>query len=225
MDIEEQKAPGCFGAASVFSVDSKACQACVAFDKCGIASVATLEAIRGMIDVSDILARHAASRKKAQNRIDESKRLALLVSTPIPKKQPVAQAQTVRNTKLEKVVFELSVSEKRNIAKIGANEKIKSMALILCKNNKFTQLAADLRKGVNTFAVTGPSFLRVACTMLISGGFTRAVLVDALMKELEWSESTASSHASIAASLLYAFGIIKVSETNTGQFITNPNNG
>lgn len=226
---DEQKAPGCFGAASVYGMDSVVCQGCVAFTSCGAAAIKKLESIRELVDVRDVLARHAAARVKAQNKAAlEQMRLAPpaaptpLVSSPIPVAQPKATVQPVeRKTTSARVTFEISGDDQNVLALIGEKSvKTREQAIVLCKTNKVNDMRSMLPKGVNPFAESGPKFLSVACALLLNGGFTKATLKARLIADLEWTDGTAGSHVAIACALLYSFKIITAD--TSGAFILNP---
>lgn len=201
-----QKAPGCYGAASVYSSDSSVCRGCVAYETCGSTSLATLESIRATVDVRDLLKRHAAARAKAEP--------APVAPQPIEKRPPPAQPrlanrQIERKTPQEKVTFELTTEMSSTIERIAAqNKKAADQATTLCKMGRINDMRAMLPKRVNPFAESGPSFLRVVCDHLINGGFTRAELRVAMAQALAWTEETAASHISMAIAILGAFRIV-----------------
>lgn len=205
-----QQAPGCYGAASVFSMDSQVCQACVAFQECGDAAIKTLEAIKSTINVTDILARHQAARQKAMAIKVKRQAPQPVEQSPIPVAQPKPIDKPVeRKTAMQRVTFEISGADQAVIMKIGEKSvKTKEQAIVLCKQNKINAMRADLPKGVNPFDTSGPSFLRVACDMLLRGGFTKATYKARLMADLAWTDGTAGSHVAIACALLYSFGIV-----------------
>lgn len=200
----EARAPGCFGAASVYSMDSTVCQECAAFQSCGEASTQTLENIRSVIDVSDIMARHIKARQKAQART-ENNRQAGILNVPQPAPLP---ARVERKTPLSRVVFEISADHQFCIARI-ASSKTREYAIVLCKQNRIEPARVELGQGLNPFAESGPAFLRVACDMLLSGGFTRGTLKARLMADLAWKDNTAASHVAITCGLLLAFNIVQ----------------
>ncbi len=220
--MPEAQAPGCFGAASVFSMDSKVCQACPAFNVCGDASIKTLEQIRDTVNVRDLLARHAAARLRAQQGKPANVAPQPIAVSPIPVAQRAPIAKPVeRKTAVERVTFSISDDDQHVIAILGEqSSKTKEQAIVLCKQNKINDCRSMLPKGVNPFAKSGPSYLRVACDMLISGPVTKASLRLRLVKELSWTDNTAGSHVAIACALLYAFQI--TIPDGEGAFILNP---
>jgi hypothetical protein len=220
---DEQKAPGCFGAASVYSMDSVVCQGCVAFASCGDTAIKNLEALRELVDVRDLLARHAAARVKAQNAaLKPPAPPAPLTPSPIPVAQPKPTLQPVeRKTTSARVTFEISEDDQNVLALIGEKSvKTREQAIVLCKTNKINNMRSMLPKGVNPFVESGPKFLLVACDMLLNGGFTKATLKARLITDLAWTDGTAGSHVAIACALLYSFKI--VTADTSGAFILNP---
>lgn len=223
-DKLEQMAPGCFGAASVFSMDSTVCKACVAYSKCSDASIATLESIRQTIDVRDLMARHTAARQRNADKLTPPAAAAPVQGSPIPVAQPPKVTKpVVRKTTMARVSFDISPADQNVIAMIGEKSvKTRDQAIQLSKQNKINQCRSELPKGVNPFAESGPAFLRVACDMLINGGFTKASLKARLREDMTWTDGTAGSHVAITCALMYAFGII----TPEGdRFILNPQLG
>jgi len=203
----EQKAPGCFGAASVYSQDSSVCKGCVAYDQCNSASLATLESIRATVDVRDLLKRHAVARAKAAPAPAQTKPLE---KSPIKVAQPkVANKPLTRTTAQERVTFAMTVEMTTTIERIAAqNKKAADQATTLCKMGRINDMRSMLPQRMNPFAEGGPAYLRVVCNHLINGGFTRASLRVAMAQELGWSEETAASHISMAIAVLGAFRIV-----------------
>jgi hypothetical protein len=204
---EQDKAPGCYGAASVFSTDSEVCQACVAYAGCGDASLQTLEAIKNMVDVRDILKRHAAARAKARPTPTPAPKP--VNASPHPTAQPAVPPKVARSTAQDKVEFALTADMTATIARIAAqNKKAADQATTLCKAGRITEARAMLPQGVNPFTESGPAYLRVVCDMLLSGGFTRSQLRVIMAQKLQWTEETAASHISLAIAILGAFRIV-----------------
>jgi len=220
---QEQKAPGCFGAASVYSMDSVVCQQCPAFAQCGETAISNLEEIRQIVDVRDLLARHTAARQRAQNAaLRPPAPPAPVAPSPIPVAQPKPTTQPVeRKTTSARVTFDISDDDQNVLAMIGEKSvKAREQAIVLCKTNKINDMRSMLPKGINPFGESGPKFLLVACDMLLNGGFTKASFKARLMADLEWKDGTAGSHVAITCALLYSFRIITAD--NTGAFILNP---
>lgn len=80
---------------------------------------------------------------------------------------------------------------------------VKVVALIERVRNRGIDVAAALARGVNPFK-DKPAFLRVACDMLIAGGFDRPTLRTALIQGLEWSYGTANAHVAQVFSAMIA---------------------
>lgn len=214
----EKVAPGCFGAASVFSHDSAVCRGCVVFDKCGEKARQRLEEIKELVNVSDLLKRHEKAKKlMAPVRAKRAEEDAAKLPQDAPKKKPVT-TPVERKTTVAKVSFEIDEESKNVIAKIS-NQKAAGQAVILCKSNMIEIARSELAAGRNPFATSGPRYLFVACDMLLRGGFTRASLKQEMQQQLSWTESTAASHVSIVVGLFPAFNII---EAKGDAFILSP---
>lgn len=216
----KQQAPGCFGAASVFSMDSKFCQACVAFSDCSEAALKTLETIRATVNVSDILKRHQAARQKML----DSKQIVTLQPidpSPIPVSQPKRITKPVeRKTSVQRVTFTLSPMAQMLVDEIGKkSNKAKEQAIVLFKQNKVSEMLRLISRGENAFAETGPAYLRVICDMIINGGFTKASYKAQLMKELNWTDGTAASHVFIGVTLVCDFHMVI---ENAGHYSLKP---
>lgn len=205
-------APGCFGAASVFSHDSTICQECPAFQECAAAALQRLESIKQIVNVSDLLAKHQKAQI-GQRKIRAARRQEAVEQAPKPvqgtTQKPVITEPVERTTPVAKVTFEIDHDTQQVIARIP-NQKAAQQAIVLCKANKIEIAKESLTNGLNPFDDTGPKYLQVACQMLLADGFTRATLREELKERLEWSDTTAASHVSIAVGLLPAFDIAKV---------------
>jgi hypothetical protein len=202
--VAQMRAPGCFGAASVYSMDSTVCGGCPTFEACGEKARETLEAIRGKINVADIMVRHQKARGLIVKPEEPGEALAA-TPQPTPQPKPIT-APVERKTAVSRIHFEVSKDQLHAVARIE-NSKGREMALILCKNGRIADMRAKLTSGVNPFALGGPSFMRVVCDMLLGGGFTRSSLCAKLMADLTWTNGTASSHVPQACQFLVAFGI------------------
>lgn len=219
----EQLAPGCFGAASVYSMDSDVCKACVSFAGCGNKAIDNLQLIRQQVDVSDILKRHQAALARNRNASATAtpksapiKISHIAVAQPNPITRPIE-----RTTASERVSFDLSEEDRNVIATIAiANKKTAAQALILAKANKIEAMRSLLPKGENPFDNSGPNYMRVACDMVIGGGFSRAELKLELMSKLGWGDGTAATHVSMISAMLFAFAITR--QDLRGRFILNP---
>lgn len=215
----EQQAPGCFASASVYGVDSVVCQACPAYADCGDASVKTLQEIRQLVDVTDLLARHKAARAAARLKNPPQKKP--VEPSTVPVSQPTTGEPIERTTAMAKVIYEITPEDQAAIDYIGSkNTKAREQAIVLCKNGKVNDMRAMLPVQRNPFTESGPKYLRVACDMLMRGGFTRASFKTQLMTELGWGEGTAASHFALASALLYSFKIAV--PDSTGAFTINP---
>lgn len=197
-------APGCFAAASVFSHDSEVCRGCVAFRECASASFETLAQIRNVIDVSDLLKRHDKAKKasrKVISEIDEANAAAL----PPGNKMLLLTGTVERKTEVVKVTFDVSEDDESVIATLPV--KARPVAVMFCKTGMLGRVKKCLQEGRNALVETGPGWLRVAIDLLLSGGFVRSELREAMRRELSWEDSSAGPHTSMAVALLVGFGI------------------
>jgi hypothetical protein len=213
-------APGCFASASVYGMDSKACQSCVAFAECGEESVKTLQAICAKIDVKDLLDRHEKARRahSAQRRYGQQESLQSEVS-PLPVAQPKPITQKVeRTTDVETVKFEVTFEHQEIISKMS-NKLAMTLATALCKRNKIDQIKRDLPLGINPLEGATPAFLRIAFAELLAGGFSKTKLKQRLMSELGWGEGSAAPHVSLICVFLASFNITQESD---GVFMLHP---
>lgn len=216
----EQQAPGCFASASVYGADSVVCQACPAYNECGNASLKTLESIRQLVDVRDLMERHKAARQRVAARLAPPGGAKPVVASPIPVSQPAA-GPIERTTGMIKTTFDASPEDQATIDMLGnKNIKAKEQAITLCKTNRINEMREQLPIQGNPFNTSGPKYLRVACDMLIRGGFTKASFKMRLMEELGWVDTTAGSHVALACALLYSFKI--ASPDQSGSFTLNP---
>lgn len=203
----EQQAPGCFGAASTYSTDSAVCRACAAYAPCGEQAYGRLQQLREIVNIKDLLAKHENARMKANLATPAPSHP--MVTSPIPVKQPDVAAQIERTTPVAKVAYAISVQDQAVIDALGAKSiKAKEAAATLCKNNRINDMRAMLPRARNPFMQGGPQYLRIACDMLIGGGFTKAQYKAHLVRELNWSDGTAGSHVAVGCALLYSFGIM-----------------
>lgn len=202
-------APGCFAAASVFSHDSEICRRCCAYDACAAASLETLQAIRGVIDVSDLLKRHEKAKRAARQAIRAADEKAS-AELPPGNAQPPLPGAAERKTEVVKVQFETSADEERVIATLPV--KARPIALSFCKSGMLNRIKKELREGRNALAETGPGWLRVAIDRLLAGGFVRSELREAMRQELGWEDSSAGPHTSMTVAMFLAFGIIQETE-------------
>lgn len=210
----ETQTPGCFGSPSVYSLDSNVCAACASYNTCRIASYATLEKIRGTINVSDVLARHAKARIAAVS--DSVAKFP--VEEPAPQAQPKAIADKVaRKTPVAVVMFDVSSADEQIISTLAV--KTGELARQQIKQNLLHNVAPGLKKGLNVYSQTGPKFLRIACDLLLRGGFTRNSLNRAMVTEFAWQETTAGPHVAQVCGLFNAFGI---TQEKNGVFTPKP---
>jgi hypothetical protein len=200
-------APACFAAASVFSHDSDICKMCSAFEGCAAASVVTLETIKGIVNVEDLLKRHTKAKKIARVTVAAKDKLEAETRPPGANLRPL-MLPVERQTKVIQVKFELTEEERLIVEKLPV--KLVKLAPSLIEHGLIDRMKKDIPEGRNTFATRGPQWLRVALTALLAGGFTKPSLRDSMMSEFTWTSGTAASHVSMVCSIFTAFGITKI---------------
>ncbi|MCL2874687.1 MAG: hypothetical protein FWF12_00030 [Betaproteobacteria bacterium] len=199
-------APGCFAAASVFSRDSDVCNICCAMSECAQASLETLQAIRGIINVSDLLARHEQAKKIARKAMQERDAEAAAALPPGNIQPPLMRA-VERQTKVAVMKIEASADDERIIATLPV--KLQKIAITLCSKGVLQGMKKGLIEGRNVLAESKPSWLSVALTHLVAGGFARRELREAMNKALGWETSSSAPHVSMAIAIFTAFGLAK----------------
>lgn len=195
---------GCFASATIFSRDSEVCRNCEWFNPCSEESIKTLQALKTMIDVSDLAKRHDAARKRERIAAEREGEVSVgFVKRPVSKErfsQPLE-----RKTKVEKVTFELDEDEIRIIESLPS--KAKPFAERLCSSDMISQIKLELSNGRNALDNKKPEFLRVAIDALLDNGFSKSELRQRFVDEFEWREASAQSHVSFTVPILVGFGI------------------
>lgn len=213
-------APACFAAASIFSRDSNVCKACLAFVDCGSASLETLQSIKHLINVEDLLKRHAAAHKAAQAAIEAADATREETLPPGNGETPIVVKPVERKTTVVKIRFEPTSDEEQIVARLPV--KPRELALRMVRANDVAGIREALKEGRNYYAERGPAFMRVVMTMLLTGGFTKRSLRLQLESEFAWTEGTAASHVGIACAILAGF---KLAEETKGHFALSPASG
>jgi hypothetical protein len=101
---------------------------------------------------------------------------------------------------------------------------VKPAALARSIIGRGINLRAELLEGRNPFICERPDYMRIACTMLLNGGFTKESLKRQYRdSDLNVTPKAAKSYVSVAFALLETFGVIEESESdtyilNTGEF-------
>ena len=205
-DEEAQQAPACFGAPSCYATDSKICQACVAYGKCGDEVTHSLVRIKNIINVDDLLHKHnqALSKQRAE-RLQAEKKVSASSAPDIEKPMRATPKSVERTSKVEKIVFEIDEKTSELIEALPV--KARPFAAQLCKSGLVTKIKKEIKDGVNSLESTGPKWLSTALANLIDGGFSHAGLRAVFVEELKWTENTAASHVSLAVKLFTMFEI------------------
>lgn len=212
-------APGCFAAASVFCHDSEVCRQCCAFDACSSAALNTLEKIKGVVNVKDLLKRHEKARRVSQAAIKKADEEREATLPPGNLQQPLMKP-VKRKTQVTTVAFDVSAKDDAIIAKLPV--KSQQIAVALCKRGMLDAIQRGMQEGRNALDENGPAWLRVALTLLLRGGCTKSELRESIRQELNWAESSAGPHASMAWVLLTAFGVAQETE---GRLVPAPVTG
>ena len=208
-----KQAPGCFGSPSCHSQDSRVCQQCPAFNECGGEVLNTLERIKGIVNISDLLHQHRAAQAKARQ-----ERKSPVKDEGEPQKPPRPMPKVVeRTSKVEKITYEIDEKTQSLIGSLPV--KAQSFATQLCKTGLIKRIKKDLSAGINPLSKTGPKFLSVAITELIDGGFTRSELRAKFITEFNWTDSTSASHVSLVIKLLVMF---EIAVENDAKIVANP---
>jgi len=220
--------PGCFASASVFAHDSEVCRACCEFAECSAESLKTLEQIKGLVNVSDLLKRHEAARKASGKfsapAPQEQPSVVIAGAAPTRKEappQPILPKPptepVVRKTRVEKVEFEIAPEDEAIISTLP--KKPGEHARILCKRNMFEKIKADLQSSRNALRDSSPVFIAIAIDQLINGGCTRKELAAVYMSKTGMKETAAAPHATQAFQILTAFG---VAQEIKDRLVTSP---
>ena len=219
--------PGCFSAASVFAHDSNVCKACQVFEECSQASLKTLEAIKGIINVSDLLKRHeAALRLKRQSEKPQPILAKVAVSKAedvkvdsgvIPKPEPITKP-VIRVTPVEKVSFGIPVEHELILATLPT--KPRNRARILCSNGLIEKIKEGLHEGRNALAGCKPQCVSIAIDGLVAGGYSRGELKELFLNGTDMNHNTAASRVSSTLPILFGFGI---AQEIGGRIVAAPN--
>jgi len=211
-------APGCFAAATVFSHDSTICQGCAVFDACASESLKTIEAIKNIVNVKDLIRRHQVAKKVANDAIKAADQKHEAETPPGNINMPLPSKPVERKTQVVDVQFDTNAGEEEAIARMQT--KPKETAVKMCKRGDIADIRKGLAQGRNAFATTGYPYFRVAIDMLLAGGFTKRALESELMTQLGWkNKASASSHANIVIWIMTGF---KLAQEKEGRFVLIP---
>ncbi len=207
--------PGCFGAATTFSMDSAICNQCNAKADCEPEALQALERIKGIVRIDDLVKRHRAARAKAMKELKAKDDEAIAAAPPGPIATPTPTKPVARVTPAERVEFEVSEKHARVISHMPT--KAQTFATTLCRRGAIQMLRRNAAYGKVVPGI--PGWLAISMQMLMDGGFTKASLKERFVSELKWGDGTAYSHISLATSLLTGFEI--ASEAN-GKYTLSP---
>lgn len=211
------QAPACFGAISCFARDSVHCQKCAAFERCEEQSYQTLLEIRKVVNVDDLLKKHAKARLAQEAKRDKMRAEMNAKAKQTAYTKPKAPQIVERATKQEKVVFE--ITEKDEAIIVSLPIKAQPFALTLLKSGMMHDIKYGLKEGRNAIEAKKPTWLARTVDLLVAGGFTRAELKAHLMTELSWSDNSAGAHVSLAIGILCGFG---AAQEESGRIVPVP---
>lgn len=211
-----QKAPACFGAISCFAKDSEHCKLCVAYEQCEKQSFATLQSIKNIVNVDDLMRKHLKARQeteeKRKNAIEEAKKAQKDYS-----QQPKMPTAVERATKVEKIVFEVTEQDQSIVMTLPV--KAQFFAITLIKSGIMSEIKNGVKTNTNALKDKKPAWMSKSIDLLINGGFTRSELKNHLMKELSWSDNSAGAHVSLAIAILCGFS---VAQEKSDRIVTAP---
>lgn len=175
--------PGCFASASIYSSDSKVCQACPAAALCADAALETLKRIRATVNVDALIAKHRVARPAS------------------PLVQPKPQAQTPAQTQqmlLDRVLLTLGAEDQAAIKRMS-NAKAQQIAVTLLANGELAQAKRRLAQGQHPMTTGRPKWLAEHFAALIeaNGQVERSTLRQAMGQRMQWNKQTADPHTSM----------------------------
>ena len=169
-----------------------------------------MEAIKGLVNVSDILKKHDAAKHKTATQTQQS-------SAPLSEGDSIT-APVDRKTAVEKVTFGISEADQSIIDSISQVNG-KKIASKLCSQGLMNKLRAELKAGRNALVQSGPRYMSVMVDSLISGGFDKRELKALYVANTGMSESAAASHVSFAVPVMMAFGFV---QEISGRYVLHP---
>lgn len=164
--MRDESAPLCFGAITLYSVDSDRCLACASFQECGEQVHANIKEAARVLDVENLLARHRSLTRKRQEdeKSDDGK-----LKTQAP---PVQRNVEVSTAKL---------TESAGTPVIELKALAWSILVPLLKGGTASELRAELRAGRNPFPQSMTEQW-VLCELLRRGAVSRAVIEQAVYR-------------------------------------------
>lgn len=184
------KQPGCYSHAATNDPNSEYCQKCVWVKSCTDTAKERLLKIHEELNVTDIMSKYEVEKKPVCSNNKERK-------------------QTGRK-KVKK--FELSEEQSETLASLPK----KTSKLITQLYKKGINLKLEVKSGINPFDTQKPIFMRTPIRMLIEGGFSRAMLSNALSNDFpNWTNQTRKSHESI---IMNALNHLQIIEEDNGYY-------
>lgn len=196
--------PGCFGSPSVYTAESVHCMRCASYKDCGPASIDSLERIKGLVDVQDLIQRHRQARQKsikssASKDIDDKK--AQWEESAKSLADDERREPQVRTTERVKIAV------KNELLSMTLGNEAREIAVKIIRSNAIGVALEMLRKGINPFVQTRHRLLIQTGDLLVSGGFTKAQLVKFCKDELGWEARESEMHVSTLIAILSKSGV------------------
>lgn len=176
-----ERAPGCFGYATTHLSKSKTCEVCIWAETCRSHAFDLIKEIHEDMDVSDWV------QQFEQARMAVGKRSVQGVGRIAPRSNANATAFAVT---LEGI-------------------PARAQAIVRSAIRRGLAVEFNLRTGHNPFREGKPSFMHLACELLITQqGFTREELRQRIQeRHPKYTRATVESYLSIAIAALGAFGV------------------
>jgi hypothetical protein len=175
----------------------------------------TLRKIRHIVNVTDLLKQHEKAKLATRAALREADAKAA-AELPPSNDQPPLPVAVSRKTEVVDVRFEMTPEDEAVVAVLPV--KAQSYALKLLASGELSQIRQGLAAGINALK-NKPGYLQVTVDCLISGGFTRAELREAMRERLGWADTSAGPHVSLAIALFKAFGLV---QENDGRLVVVP---
>lgn len=177
--------PGCIGSSLTYTPENEICAQCHFVDSCGTFVKRNTEIVAERLN-ADILADKMRLTTSSYDEMDT----AVMMRSSVAKGAGMSAAQLVV---MERVRARYSKSVR--------------LAKYLMKNGIY--LLDDLSVGENPYiGYKSHGYLHTVCELLLSGGFTKTSLRDALVSVFGWSSATANSTALVCIHALSEMGVI-----------------
>lgn len=181
----------CFGFIATYSDTSSVCKECRSREACKDKVVERLSDLSESMDVGDLF--YILNRDSSVTKLVSSNALTVVTGN---------KERAVRQTR-----FKLTSRQKELLASVKARYT-KSERLVRSMFRNGIDLRGSLLAGTNPFVqAKSHTYMRVACDLLLKGGFTRVELRDALRQSFNWEKTTANAHVLVCTHAFDAMGI------------------